>query len=607
MDSAERTGPSGPCEGKGLWRAARLVGVLALTGGSLLLAPMASATGLPSKHRTAASPARVRALRAYDRYRALRANHRHKRGKGPRARRAVVGGTPATIEQLPWQVAVFAKFEFEGVPFEELCGGSIIDLSHVVTAGHCAFDPVTEQPLAPTSVMIVAGVSRITEEEIKHGSTAQERSVAGVRVHPDFKYPGTADDVAVLRLATPLTASSAVQAIGLPPSSAAPPEGTNLLLSGFGVENTNTFEVNGGLYSLGTQDLGVFLRGAQAGLIRRCGGEANALFVCASNSGGTSCIFDEGGPVTQELNGSPTLVGVIDEFEFAGEELCPAGAIDGFVNLAAPEVRDFVEGSETPPLAPRGGGAIIEGVLRVGDSLSCTPGSWSNAPTFTYAFVNGANNQVLQRGSSPTYPLSAADVGRTILCEVQASNAGGTGVGRTPSLSAIQPAPPPPSTPLPSAPAQPAPTPPPANSLETEPNSEPSEEESHAAAPSASQITAQLGQALTAAAREKITTLRKTGGFAVTFKALEAGKAVIDWYQVPRGAKLAKAKPEPVLDASGQRTFSAAGTAKISVKLTDAGKNLLKKSKTLKLTAKAVFTPTGKAPVITTKVFVLKG
>jgi hypothetical protein len=80
---------------------------------------------------------------------------------------------------------------------------------------------------------------------------------------------------------------------------------------------------------------------------------------------------------------------------------------------------------------------------------------------------------------------------------------------------------------------------------------------------------------------------------------------VIDWYEVPSGAKLAK-KARPVPVGAGQRTFSAAGTATIKIKLTAAGKSLLRHAKKLKLTAKGTFTPTGDTPVTTTRTFVLK-
>jgi hypothetical protein len=123
---------------------------------------------------------------------------------------------------------------------------------------------------------------------------------------------------------------------------------------------------------------------------------------------------------------------------------------------------------------------------------------------------------------------------------------------------------------------------------------------------STAQIAALLGQQLIPSGKAaKIAAMLKAGGFTRAFNALEAGRAVIDWYQVPPGAKLAK-KAKPILVAAGQMTFSAAGTAKIKVKLTAAGKRLLKQAKSLKLTAKGIFTPTGKAPVVTTKVFVLK-
>ena len=115
------------------------------------------------------------------------------------------------------------------------------------------------------------------------------------------------------------------------------------------------------------------------------------------------------------------------------------------------------------------------------------------------------------------------------------------------------------------------------------------------------------GQLTPSGKAAKIATLLKSGAYTVVFKALEAGTAVIDWYEVPPGAKLAKkTKPKPVLVAAGQRTFSAAGTATLKIKLTAAGRSLLKHAKQVKLTAKGTFTPSGTTPVATTRTFVLK-
>src|SRR5262249_10166836 len=162
--------------------------------------------------------------------RPLNARRRHLRlHRADRARAAIVGGTVASIEQVPWQVAVFGEFELAGKKVGILCGGSIIDLNHILTAGHCAVDPATASPLTAASFVVVAGASALTEKEIKEGPTVQARLVGSNRIHPDFDYaagPGAPDDVAVLQLAEPLKASVAVQPIGLPTSASAPPEGT---------------------------------------------------------------------------------------------------------------------------------------------------------------------------------------------------------------------------------------------------------------------------------------------------------------------------------------------------------------------------------------------
>jgi hypothetical protein len=61
-----------------------------------------------------------------------------------------------------------------------------------------------------------------------------------------------------------------------------------------------------------------------------------------------------------------------------------------------------------------------------------------------------------------------------------------------------------------------------------------------------------------------------------------------------------------VLVAAGQLTFTAAGTAKIGIKLTSQGRRLLKRLRTLKLTAVGAFTPTGQAPVTASDAFVIR-
>jgi hypothetical protein len=121
-------------------------------------------------------------------------------------------------------------------------------------------------------------------------------------------------------------------------------------------------------------------------------------------------------------------------------------------------------------------------------------------------------------------------------------------------------------------------------------------------------IASVLGGELTPTGKAaRISALLKIRGYTLTFKALQAGRAVIDWYQEPPAVKPPKkTTAKPILVASGEMSFSAAETAKIKIKLTVAGERLLKNSKSMKLVAKGTFTSAGKTGVSATKAFVLR-
>jgi Carboxypeptidase regulatory-like domain/FG-GAP repeat len=122
------------------------------------------------------------------------------------------------------------------------------------------------------------------------------------------------------------------------------------------------------------------------------------------------------------------------------------------------------------------------------------------------------------------------------------------------------------------------------------------------------EIGALLRRALTPAGRAaRLASLLAGGGYTVAFRALSAGTAAIDWYQIPPRGKLArKTRARPVLVASGRMQFSATGTARIKVGLTREGRRLIKRDKTVKLTATGTFTPSGGKPIRAIEQFVLK-
>ncbi len=208
--------------------------------------------------------------------------------RSSRAHSAIVGGGQISTEQAPWQVALLGAIpvEIEGEEYilEELCGGVIIGETRVLTAGHCMINPLTGTQASAKDFLVVAGSADLARVE----PTEQYVTVADVRVHPYYDYAASssapdADDIAVLTLAKPLTLSGVTpRAIGIASAGSMVPEGTFAELTGFGEQNPETKELNDRLYSLGMT----------VGFPRRCGGEADAVFVCASAVGGSGCNGD---------------------------------------------------------------------------------------------------------------------------------------------------------------------------------------------------------------------------------------------------------------------------------------------------------------------------
>jgi hypothetical protein len=359
------------------------------------------------------------------------------RDGGRRAREAIVGGTQISIAQAPWQVEVQAVYPISESEAERVrCGGSILDATQILTAAHCAFESASRERIPAGDFTVEAGTSNIASPEGEPRSVA----AASVRVHPYYTYePGSGrtspDDVAVLTLAEPLALGPSASPIPLVAPEIYPQPGAAVGFTGFGVQNPSTEELNGNLYSLGmTVD--------SAG---ECGGEEgknSAVLLCASAPSGTPCHGDSGSGLT--LPGSPPqLVGVMNTGTAPAGKECEAGRLNVFAAVAAPEIQDFIDGSESPPRAPRGGGASCTAPTAVvGSTVSCGAGVWSGEPTFTYAFIDDVTGQVLQTGPSPEYRLAPAAVGAGVFMQVEAVNGGGIGIDRTPPTTAIEPAPP---------------------------------------------------------------------------------------------------------------------------------------------------------------------
>uniref|UniRef100_T1J964 Peptidase S1 domain-containing protein n=1 Tax=Strigamia maritima TaxID=126957 RepID=T1J964_STRMM len=103
----------------------------------------------------------------------------------------IVGGQAADKGEYPWQVSM-QRTSWSGA--FHFCGGAIIDERTIVTAAHCV------EGVSASSVKVVAGEHRLNYNE----GTEQTVSVSRIISHRYFDSQALINDIAILKLSTPL-------------------------------------------------------------------------------------------------------------------------------------------------------------------------------------------------------------------------------------------------------------------------------------------------------------------------------------------------------------------------------------------------------------------
>jgi secreted trypsin-like serine protease len=103
----------------------------------------------------------------------------------------IVGGRDAQAGEVPWQVALVANGATNNYQ-AQFCGGTVIDPIWILTAAHCL------QGTNSQDVKIVAGVVSLTQD------SGQERTVTQIIIHPNYNADTSENDIALLRLSSPL-------------------------------------------------------------------------------------------------------------------------------------------------------------------------------------------------------------------------------------------------------------------------------------------------------------------------------------------------------------------------------------------------------------------
>jgi hypothetical protein len=245
----------------------------------------------------------------------------------------IVGGQSTTIEDLPWQ----AQVRVDGDPW---CGASILDATHVVTAGHCVYDE-NGFAIAPSRLTVRAGV---TDSEDASG---QNRAASSVLVHSGYHDgQGFSYDSAVVTFSPALDLTTArAKPIPLVDQGAAFTTATSFVVSGWGSTTADDPDVPDLLepppsYPTTLQKATVTYR-TDSSCQTAYGSRLDpSVMLCAAGTqpNRDSCYGDSGGPLAVQIGSTWRLAGIVSFGDGCADPSYPGI----YTEVGAASVRSFL-------------------------------------------------------------------------------------------------------------------------------------------------------------------------------------------------------------------------------------------------------------------------
>ncbi|XP_024410525.1 chymotrypsin-like elastase family member 2A isoform X2 [Desmodus rotundus] len=207
----------------------------------------------------------------------------------------VVGGEDVRPNSWPWQVSL--QFSSNG-QWHHTCGGSLVAKNWVLTAAHCISSSRTYR--------VVLGRHSLSTEE--SGSLAVKVSKLVVHEDWDSDKLSKGNDIALLKLAKPVTLTDKIQLGCLPPAGKVLPDKYTCYVTGWG-----RLQTGGALPDILQQGRLLVVDYATCSRPNWWGSSVNTNMICAGGDGViSSCNGDSGGPLNcQNANGRWEVHGVV--------------------------------------------------------------------------------------------------------------------------------------------------------------------------------------------------------------------------------------------------------------------------------------------------------
>lgn len=226
-------------------------------------------------------------------------------GRSSRLVTKITAGKNAELGDWPWMAALFyrSKTDFHDAQPKYRCGGTLVSKDWVITAAHC-FDE--------TSNLVSVRLGDLNLNDSSEGASPIDVPVREVILHPEYTTRPTTNDLALVRLRTPVTFTSLIRPICVL-------SGTQRFKSNGFYENKRPFITGWGRLSF-QGELSPILQEAQIDIVdnERCTADyANFRAVidhrvlCAGGDGKDSCRGDSGGPLIIPIGAVHYLAGVV--------------------------------------------------------------------------------------------------------------------------------------------------------------------------------------------------------------------------------------------------------------------------------------------------------
>ncbi|XP_018573076.1 trypsin beta [Anoplophora glabripennis] len=197
----------------------------------------------------------------------------------------IVGGKNASILDYPYQVSVKKSNS-------HICGGSIFHTLYILTAAHCVENGVASQ------YSIRAGSSFVS-------TGGKKVKVCQIIAKEDYNFDTLDNDIAILKLCSPLVFSDKILPVALPEAGEGLAVGSRALVSGWGYEAENGFIPS----DLKQVELPIVSPSDCQNAYAKFGDISNNM-ICAGfiqTGGKDACQGDSGGP----LRANGKLMGVV--------------------------------------------------------------------------------------------------------------------------------------------------------------------------------------------------------------------------------------------------------------------------------------------------------